>query len=328
VLDKRAVRFEVGYGLEGILPDAICKRIQMQTMIPEFKNGNYNAGILAGVERVVSIVHNNNDSSANEAAVSGQEEKSTGVAWQVALAVCLSVMLISWLWINNMVGKIKNDTKLPTNRVRYYSLKTKGKTVNYSTVAIVVAGVLLVLLFSHAIYMLYLMIIPLAVIPANLYAKAQMRKMRKQPVRCDVCGNMMHILSESEDNKFLNPSQDFEERIQSVDYDVFLCNNCKNKVVFEYNNKSSNYSKCPNCNAKAFTKKASYMVQTPTYIHSGLERVVYHCKFCSYEKNHDIRLPRLQHPTGGIGRGFSGGGSHGGNFGGGRSGGGGSTSSW
>ncbi|KAA6341439.1 hypothetical protein EZS27_010749 [termite gut metagenome] len=324
VLDKRAVRFEVGYGLEGVLPDAICKRIQMQTMIPEFKNGDYGAGIVAGVERIVSIVHNN---SSNEVVLDPRGQ-SIGIVWQAVLAICLLVMLISLLWIHNMVGKIKNDAKLPTNRVRYYSLKTKGKTVNYSTVAIVVAGSLLVLLFSHAIYMLYLIIIPLAIIPANLYVKVQMRKLRKQPIRCNGCESMMRILPENEDNKFLNPSQDFEERIQSVDYDVFLCDNCGNKTVFEYDNKSSNYAKCPKCSAKAFTKKASYMVQAPTHISAGLERVVYHCRFCGYEKNYDMNLPRLQHTAGGIGKNFSGGGSHGGSFGGGRSGGGGSTSNW
>ncbi|KAA6320857.1 hypothetical protein EZS27_029423 [termite gut metagenome] len=323
VLDKRAVRFEVGYGLEGVLPDAICKRIQMQTMIPEFKNGNYSAGILAGVERIVSIVHNN----SNEVVLDSGKQ-SIGIVWQAVLAVCLLTMLISVLWINNVAGRIKKDATLPTNFARYNSLKSKRKTLNYSTVAVVFTGLLLALLFFHAIYMLYLMIIPLAVIPASLYAKAQMRKLRKQPIRCHVCESMMHILPENEDNKFLSPSQDFEERIQSVDYDVFLCNNCRNKVVFEYDNKSSNYAKCPKCNAKAFTKKTSYMLQTPTHISAGLERVVYHCKFCGYEKNYDMSLPRLQHPVGGIGKNFSGGGSHGGSFGGGRSGGGGSTSSW
>jgi uncharacterized protein len=323
VLDKRAVRFEVGYGLEGILPDAICKRIQVQTMIPQFKDGNYGAGMLAGVERIVSVVQN---SRSNEVALTPEKE-SISIAWQAALAVCLSVMLISLLWINNMVGKIKVDAKLPTNRARYDTLKTKRKTVNYSTVAIVAVGALLVLLCFHAIYLLYVMIVPLAVIPANLYAKAQMRRLRKQPVRCDACDSMMHLLSEIEDNKFLNPSQDFEERIQSVDYDVFLCNKCGNKVVFEYDNKSSNYAKCPQCNAKAFTKKTAYMVQAPTHISAGLERVVYQCKFCGYEKNYDMSLPRLQHADG-VGGSLSGGDSLGGGFDGGRSGGGGSTSSW
>ncbi|KAA6309553.1 hypothetical protein EZS27_038976, partial [termite gut metagenome] len=87
VLDKRAVRFEVGYGLEGVLPDAICKRIQMQTMIPEFKNGNYGAGILAGVERIVSIVYTN---SSNEVVVLDPGKQSMGIVWQAVPAVCLS----------------------------------------------------------------------------------------------------------------------------------------------------------------------------------------------------------------------------------------------
>ncbi|MDR2859558.1 MAG: TPM domain-containing protein, partial [Mediterranea sp.] len=222
VLDKRTVRFEVGYGLEGVLPDAICKRIQIQTMIPEFKNGNYSAGILAGVERIVSIVHNN---SSNEVTLDSGKQ-SISIVWQAVLAVCLLTMLISVLWINNAAGRIKKDATLPTNFARYNSLRSKRKTLNYSTVAVVFAGLLLALFFFPAIYVLYLMIIPLAVIPANLYAKAQMRKLRKQPIRCHVCESMMHILPENEDNKFLSPSQDFEERIQSVDYDVFLCNNC------------------------------------------------------------------------------------------------------
>ena len=63
VLDQRKVTFETGYGLEGILPDAICKRIQIQTMIPEFKTGNYDAGILAGVQRIGSIIRKEPDST-------------------------------------------------------------------------------------------------------------------------------------------------------------------------------------------------------------------------------------------------------------------------
>ena len=39
VLDQRKIRFEVGYGMEGILPDAVCKRIQSQYMLPAFRQG-------------------------------------------------------------------------------------------------------------------------------------------------------------------------------------------------------------------------------------------------------------------------------------------------
>jgi uncharacterized protein len=56
VNDKRTVRFHTGYGLEGVLPDITCKRIQRDFMVPEFKNGNYDGGILAGLQQVDKIL--------------------------------------------------------------------------------------------------------------------------------------------------------------------------------------------------------------------------------------------------------------------------------
>ena len=56
VKDQRTVRFHTGYGVEGTLPDVICKRIQRDYMVPEFKNGNYNAGVLAGLVQVEKIL--------------------------------------------------------------------------------------------------------------------------------------------------------------------------------------------------------------------------------------------------------------------------------
>lgn len=50
--DERCVQFATGYGLEGTLPDAICKRIQSRYMLPYFKENNWNAGMVAGVRAV------------------------------------------------------------------------------------------------------------------------------------------------------------------------------------------------------------------------------------------------------------------------------------
>ena len=47
--DLREIRFVTGGGLEGILPDALCKRIQLNYMLPAFREGNYSAGMVAGV---------------------------------------------------------------------------------------------------------------------------------------------------------------------------------------------------------------------------------------------------------------------------------------
>lgn len=56
VRSQRQVRFEVGYRLEGQLPDVLCHRIQVQDMVPHFKQGEYGEGVLAGVNAVARIL--------------------------------------------------------------------------------------------------------------------------------------------------------------------------------------------------------------------------------------------------------------------------------
>jgi len=54
--NDRATRIEVGYGLEGAIPDAIAKRIVDDIMIPHFRQANYAAGINAGVDSLISLI--------------------------------------------------------------------------------------------------------------------------------------------------------------------------------------------------------------------------------------------------------------------------------
>lgn len=55
-MKDRAVRIEVGYGLEGILPDAAAKRIIEDHIIPRFKLGDMSGGIHSGVERIMGTI--------------------------------------------------------------------------------------------------------------------------------------------------------------------------------------------------------------------------------------------------------------------------------
>lgn len=52
------IRFVTGPGLEGVLPDALCKRIQLNFMLPYFREDNYDAGMVAGVEAVAELLRN------------------------------------------------------------------------------------------------------------------------------------------------------------------------------------------------------------------------------------------------------------------------------
>ncbi len=56
--DKK-LRIDTGYGMEGILPDGLLGRIRDKYILPYFKKGNYNKGILNGVMAIVSIIAKN-----------------------------------------------------------------------------------------------------------------------------------------------------------------------------------------------------------------------------------------------------------------------------
>ncbi|NIO39171.1 MAG: YgcG family protein, partial [Burkholderiales bacterium] len=55
-VEDREVRIEVGYGLEGVLPDAIAKRIIEEDITPYFRQGDFYAGVRAGVGRVINVI--------------------------------------------------------------------------------------------------------------------------------------------------------------------------------------------------------------------------------------------------------------------------------
>ena len=56
---ERKVRIEVGYGLEGELTDAISRTIIDNYILPSFKRGDYNAGVLAGTRSILQVLGGN-----------------------------------------------------------------------------------------------------------------------------------------------------------------------------------------------------------------------------------------------------------------------------
>lgn len=91
VADQRKIRFTTGYGLEGILPDAMCKRIQSRYMIPHFREGNTDLGMLEGTKAVVSVLDGSMKADNTE------EEASL---WEILLtlgAIMFIIVVPIWL---------------------------------------------------------------------------------------------------------------------------------------------------------------------------------------------------------------------------------------
>ena len=63
---EREMRIEVGYGLEGVLPDGLAGEIIRNEFTPRFKNGDYPGGISNGIKRVADVVRANHVMTPDE----------------------------------------------------------------------------------------------------------------------------------------------------------------------------------------------------------------------------------------------------------------------
>ena len=54
--DDRRLRIEVGYGLEGAVPDALAKRVIAERIVPRFYEDDYAGGISDGVDALIGLI--------------------------------------------------------------------------------------------------------------------------------------------------------------------------------------------------------------------------------------------------------------------------------
>jgi len=55
-MQDRKLRIETQYGLEGVLPDAVAKRIISDTIAPRFRAKDFHGGIVAGIDRMIGVI--------------------------------------------------------------------------------------------------------------------------------------------------------------------------------------------------------------------------------------------------------------------------------
>ncbi len=143
---------------------------------------------------------------------------------------------------------------------------------------------------------------------------------------CDTCRLDRVLLTEVQDDDFLDKPEQLEESLGSVDYDVWACLECEDVVKLRYGRWFTRYSRCPECNyVTRFKIKRTILPATRRS--SGLVEVTERCKNCTYRRTRRYSTPRLPSPSSGSRGGVFSSGS-GGSSGGGFSSGGGASGRW
>jgi uncharacterized protein len=94
-LQDRKVRIEVGYGLEGAIPDIEASRIIRESIAPRFREGRYDAGLEAAVRAIYARV----ESTAPAARVGKARSRGTsvpvwGIVGFVAILAVIAIMMM------------------------------------------------------------------------------------------------------------------------------------------------------------------------------------------------------------------------------------------
>ena len=89
VMDQKKVRFTTGYGIEGTMTDAMSKRIQTTLMIPRFRVGDWNGGMVSGVRAVAKTL----DGSMQAEEDSGEDDFSAIMITLVAIVVTMLIFI-------------------------------------------------------------------------------------------------------------------------------------------------------------------------------------------------------------------------------------------
>ncbi len=97
-VQDRSMFIQVGYGLEGVLPDALCKRIIDDEISPRFHSGDFDGGCTAGVQAILAAVKGEYKGTGqtvterkaqNDILIYHHHEESRQIIWGIIIVIIL-----------------------------------------------------------------------------------------------------------------------------------------------------------------------------------------------------------------------------------------------
>jgi uncharacterized protein len=100
-LAERRVRIEVGYGVEGILPDGRCGTIIRRVMGPDLHEDRFGPGLLRGAEAVAGIIAGDRGVTLSRGVVPAEGTEGAPALAAPLIAVLIVVIILIWIAAKN-----------------------------------------------------------------------------------------------------------------------------------------------------------------------------------------------------------------------------------
>ena len=291
----------LGDGIDNASNRAHAERAMKVAMVPRFRNGDYDQGLVAGATQLLQTVYAVDLSRPAEQAPAALLDSSA--APNALAADTNSVAPDQAPSVGYSTPPLTPAPPSPARRSEEKPDETPSGAlaVGLSILAAIAAAVLW--LVNKVLRMLW-----------------WFTGSRWFTRKCGACGGTMQLLPEHIDDNHLQPAQRTEERIGSVDHRVFQCQRCSNIEQIARRAWFTRYSDCKSCHSRALSSVSKTLTAATRYS-TGLAEVTETCQNCNQVRTERRVLPVLPPPS-------SSSSSSGSSFGGGRSSGGGASGRW
>ncbi len=303
----RTIRFEVGYGLEGVITDYRSDRYIRKYLVPAVTEGRAAEGFTAMLDDMDALLQKEHDALFVPA--EGDALSDGGTFWTLILLWLAASAVYAVLVVLFLKWRVARKGSSSVDSVKEVIAITSGQ--GYTLL------VTLTVIFMPSVFVL----LPFMI--------AMEKKNRTRTVDCPECGTKgsVHQVHYPANLPYLSKGEEMENRLGSKEYTILECNRCDYREKVTAIRPESSYADCPSCGFRTYHKVRT--VRTATNFVTDH----YLCENCGHNERRRRRVSRDSAPlvTGGAvggfigGGGFGGGGFGGGSFGGGASGGGGAS---
>jgi hypothetical protein len=125
------------------------------------------------------------------------------------------------------------------------------------------------------------------------YVNRRLNRLRYKPRISPKTGRAMKLLTEEEEDVYLDEGMQAEEDVFSVDYDVWIDEETGYTQIEKYSGKYA-IKQCPKCNYQTFRIEKEELLIAPTVISSGELLKRYRCTYCDYTEKEIFNVIKLK----------------------------------
>lgn len=310
VKDQRRMEFEVGYGLEGVLTDLTSQRIQQGLMVPYFKKGDYDTGVLKGVGLVVSTISTGVDQSLDK---DNLYPEIGFIVFQDILFFIVYIIIFCWYVLSERGKSVTQSTSWLWLPFLLFGPLAIVSALALTTPVFVKWDLFLLItyccwsvFFSFALSKIlkkdpqgdtrvqqyqslklvtgsttaYTILFPLPFLFIKyIAAKSRLQQLRYAPYESPDGSGEMALLKENRSEE-LTKTEEMEEQLGSVSYDLWKAKQGGYVMKLAYLNQHTKIRRCKKCRSITAKRTKRVVEKRATTGDAGIVSIYYTCQVC------------------------------------------------